>query len=83
MNMLISLATNFGGWIVGGIGIVGLLWARTLRDRADGKAQVRAEQLADDARAADEAASVRRVVSALPADAVRQQLRERAWRNKR
>jgi hypothetical protein len=79
MNMLWALFSQFGGWLAGGAAIIAVLWGRTLRDRADGRADAQAQQAVSDLAAGRKAADIRRTIAALPRDG-RQRLRDKYTR---
>jgi hypothetical protein len=80
MNMLISLLSNFGGWIVAGIIAVASIWGIRLQGKSDGRAEVEAEQADADRKATETGAEVRRSVSALRGGDAQRRLRDRDWR---
>jgi hypothetical protein len=69
MNMLISLATNFGGWILGGLGAVIALWFGVHKIKGDERDKIAGESARAELAVAKQGAEVRRIVDALaPAD---------------
>jgi hypothetical protein len=69
MNMLFWLFSEFGGWIVGGIGAVGALWFGVHKIKGDERDKIAGESARAELAVAKQGAAVRRVVDALtPAD---------------
>jgi hypothetical protein len=64
MNMLISLGSQFGVYILGALGFAGWLWRRSLKDKEAGRAEVRTEATAAELDAAFKAAGARKHVAA-------------------
>jgi hypothetical protein len=55
--------SQFGVWIVGALGVAGLLWARTLKDKEAGRAEIKADIAQSELDAAFKAAGARKHVA--------------------